>query len=166
MVSPVFFWILAVVVVVSALAMVLSKNIVHSALWLVLSFVGVAGVYMLLEADFLAAVQLLVYAGAISILLVFGVMLTRRGDMKESNLFNGYKVAGGIVSAVLLLVIGNMVLQGTWEISTAAAPASTVGPLAELMLGDFVVPFEVAALLLLVAMVGAIILARGVKEGQ
>ncbi len=166
MVSPVVFWVVAVLLVAAALAMVLARNIVHSALFLIVSFIGYAVLYLFLEADFLAAVQVLVYAGAVSILLVFAVMLTRRGNMQESNLFNNYKVTGALIAAVLFLLIGNMVLNTSWAISSIAAPESTVGPLAELLLGKFVVPFEVAAILLLVAMVGAIIVARGVKDSK
>ncbi|WP_238134257.1 NADH-quinone oxidoreductase subunit J family protein [Calderihabitans maritimus] len=158
------FWLLTALIIGSALAVVLLKNIVHSALYLMVTFVGVAGIYILLEADFLAAVQILVYVGAVSILLVFGVMLTRRGDIRESNPFNRYKGIAALVALVLFLLVERFILGTSWTLSNAVPPADTVGPIAEAMLSDFVVPFEAAAILLLVAMVGAIILARGVTS--
>lgn len=164
MVSPWIFWLLSAVAVLSALAVVTLKNIVHCALYLIVTFVAVAGVYITLYADFLAAVQVLVYAGAVSILLVFGVMLTRRGDIRESNLFNRYKVIAAVVAFALFVLTEGLILNTTFDVSTTPPPASTVGPIADAMLGRFVVPFEVAAILLLVAMIGAILLAKGVKN--
>lgn len=161
MTNPIIFWLITILVVGSALAVVLLRNIVHSALFLIVTFVGVSGLYILLQADFLAAVQLLVYAGAVAILIVFGVMLTVRGDIKNSNMFNSYKLSGGIVALVFFLIVERIILKTDWVLSTAAMPESTVGPIADSLLGNFVIPFEVAAVLLLVAMVGAILLARG-----
>ncbi len=166
MANPIIFWLITLVIVGSALAVVLLRNIVHSALFLFVTFVGVAGLYVLLQADFLAAVQLLVYAGAVAVLIVFGVMMTVRGDIKYSNLFNRYKLSGGIVALVFFLIVERIILKTDWVLSTAAAPDSTVGPIAESMLGKFVIPFEVAAVLLLVAMIGAILLARGEGKPQ
>ncbi|MHB1127922.1 MAG: NADH-quinone oxidoreductase subunit J family protein [Bacillota bacterium] len=163
--SEAIFWIVAIVIVGSALAMVISRNIVHSALYLVVSFIGVAAVYLLLEADFLAMVQIMIYAGAVSVLLVFGVMLTRRGDICESNLFNRYRLIGGVVAAFLFILVSRLVLNNVWP--AAGEPvADTVTAIADSMLMDFVVPFEVAALLLLAAMIGAIMMARGAKQNQ
>ncbi|WP_366921646.1 NADH-quinone oxidoreductase subunit J [Metallumcola ferriviriculae] len=166
MTNPIIFWLITILVVGSALAVVLLRNIVHSALFLIVTFVGVSGLYILLQADFLAAVQLLVYAGAVAILIVFGVMLTVRGDIKNSNMFNSYKLSGGIVALVFFLIVERIILKTDWVLSTAAMPESTVGPIADSLLGNFVIPFEVAAVLLLVAMVGAILLARGEGKPQ
>lgn len=164
MTQAVVFGILAVIILGSALAMVLSKNLVHSALYMIVTFLGVAGIYLMLSADFLAAMQILIYVGAISVLLVFGVMLTRRGDIAASNLFNRYKVAAGLVSLGLFLILGRLILTSSWQLSSMSFPETTVGPIADLMMSVYVVPFEVAAILLLVAMVGAIIVAKGVKN--
>lgn len=166
MASPVIFWVLAVITVGAGLAVALTKNIVHSALFLVLTFIGTAGIFLLLEADFLAAVQILIYAGGVSVLLVFGVMLTRRGDIKLSNPFNKYKITGGIVAALLLLLTTGLILGSCWEISPEAfrEQQSQVSDIASSMLNEYVVPFEVAALLLLVALVGTVLLAKGVKS--
>ncbi|AKX93742.1 NADH-quinone oxidoreductase subunit J family protein [Neomoorella thermoacetica] len=162
-ISALLFWVLAAITIAAALAVVLLKNIVHSALYLVLTFAGVAGLYILLQAEFLAAVQLLVYAGAVAILIVFAVMLTRRGDIKASNLFNINYLAAGVVSLALFVVIVLGTGRMTWTTAPAQAPANNVAAIANAFLGRFAIPFEVAAVLLLVAMVGAILLARGGK---
>ncbi|GAF26720.1 NADH:ubiquinone oxidoreductase subunit 6 [Moorella thermoacetica Y72] len=162
-ISALLFWVLAAITIAAALAVVLLKNIVHSALYLVLTFAGVAGLYILLQAEFLAAVQLLVYAGAVAILIVFAVMLTRRGDIKASNLFNINYLAAGVVSLALFVVIVLGTGRMTWTAAPAQAPANNVAAIANAFLGRFAIPFEVAAVLLLVAMVGAILLARGGK---
>lgn len=164
MVSPLVFWIVAGITIIAALAVVNLTNLIHSALWLVVAFVGVAITYLILEAEFLAAVQIIVYAGAIAILIVFGVMLTRRGDIRESNLFNNYRVAGGLVSLGLMAIIVSMVVKTQWALEMAAVPDNGVGRLAHSLLGQFVIPFEIAAVLLLVALVGAIIIAKEVRD--
>lgn len=164
MVSPIVFWIIAGITILSALIVVNLTNLVHSALWLIVAFVGVAATYLVLEAEFLAAVQLLVYAGAISILIVFGVMLTRRGDIRESNLFNKYRFTGGGVALALMVIIVGAIAKTQWKIETVAVPDKNIGLLAQNLLGQYVVPFEVAAILLLVALIGAIIIAKEVRD--
>lgn len=161
--EPLFFWLISAVIVASGLAVVLLRNIVHSALFLVLTFVGMAGIYGMLEADFLAAVQILVYAGAVSILIVFAVMLTRRNNIKQSNLFNRYSLIAAVTTVAFTAVTGFILLSDGFEVQNAPGQ-SIVSPVAKAMMGKFVIPFEVAAILLLVALVGAIILARGVKK--
>lgn len=162
--SVITFYILAAIIIVSALAVVLLKNIVHSALFLILAFVGVAGIYILLNAEFLAAVQILVYAGAIAILIVFAVMLTRRGDIRASNLFNSIYLAAGVVATSLFIVITLFIGRMDWMVSGGNLPENNIEAIANAFLGRFVIPFEVAAVLLLVAIIGAIVVARGVKE--
>ncbi len=158
------FWLIAIITLGSALAMVLNKNIFRSALFMVVTFIGVAAMYVLLQADFLAAVQILVYAGAIAIFIVFGIMLTVRGNMKQTNLFSKNAALAGLVSLVLVVINAIMVLTSDWPVSEAAPPVETVGQIAELMLTKFIVPFEVVAVLLLVALLGAIIIAKEVKK--
>lgn len=164
--SVLAFWSLSAITIAAALAVVLLKNIVHSALFLILTFVGTAGIYILLHAEFLAAVQVMVYAGAVAVLIVFAVMLTRRGDIKASNLFNSSYLGAGIVSLALFIVIILAMGRMNWMASSGSMTASNVEAVADAFLGRFVIPFEVAAVLLLVAIVGAIILARGVKEDR
>jgi NADH:ubiquinone oxidoreductase subunit 6 (subunit J) len=162
--SSAAFWIISVVVVGSALAVVLSNNIVHSAMFLVLSFIAVAGIYALIGVDFIAAVQILVYAGAIAILLVFGIMLTRRGGMSETNLFNRYKYLGALVSIAFAVIIVYMLSFNDFSDVAGNFEGNVINSIATDLFSDFVIPFEGAALLLLVAMIGAVMLARGGKK--
>jgi len=160
------FWVLAAITIAAALAVVLSKNIVHSALFLILAFVGTAGIYILLHAEFLAAVQVMVYAGAVAVLIVFAVMLTRRGDIRASNLYNSSYLGAGIVALGLFIATSLMLGRMNWTAGGGSMAANNVEAIADAILGRFVIPFEVAAILLLVAIVGAIIVARGVKEDR
>ncbi|MGI6066589.1 MAG: NADH-quinone oxidoreductase subunit J [Bacillota bacterium] len=164
MTQAIVFWVLAAIILGFGLAMVLSKNLVHSAIYMAVTFIGVAGIYLTLSAGFLAAMQILVYVGAISVLMVFGVMLTRRGDIAASNLFNRYKISGALMALVLFVVLGRLISTSSWGLSSFTVPEDTVSLIADLMMTDFVIPFETAALLLLVALIGAIIVAKGVKN--
>jgi NADH:ubiquinone oxidoreductase subunit 6 (subunit J) len=161
-----WFWLLAFITIASAVMVVFLKNIVHSALYMMLSLAGVAGTYLLLNAEFLAAVQILIYVGAIAILIVFAVMLTRRGGIQHSNPFSGKCVFALIVTFALFVVIFKIITPTAWVAVPGQAAANNVTAIADAFLVNFVVPFEVAAVLLLVAMVGAILLARGVKVDQ
>ena len=163
-VSPATFFAIALFTLLSALAMVSMKNIVHSALFMIMAFFGVAATYITLHADFLAAVQILVYAGAIAIFIVFGVMLTVRGNIKQTNLFSKNVGLAAVVSLAMIGVVVYAVTGTNWNLSSAAAPAETASQISELMLSKFVVPFEVAAILLTVALLGAIIIAKEVKK--
>jgi NADH-quinone oxidoreductase subunit J len=158
------FWLLTAVILGSALAVVLLKNIVHSALLMIVTFIGIAGLFISLNADFMGLVQILVYVGAVSIILIFGIMLTRRGDMKGSNPFNNYKIGAGIVAIGLFYLVKQAIYKTNWAISQTPAQESYVEAIPELVLVDLLVPFQLAGLLLLVAMVGAVVLAKGVKK--
>jgi len=160
------FWLLAFITLGSALSVVFLTNIVHSALSLIMTFLGVAGIYITLHADFLAAVQVLVYAGAVSILIVFGIMLITRGDgrMEETNLFGKYKYTAAIVVTAFFAVLSYFLIKTPWYLEEGVLSEDTIGDIAELLLGQFVIPFELAAILLTVAMIGAIVIAREVKN--
>jgi NADH-quinone oxidoreductase subunit J len=143
-----------------------STNLVHSAFFLVLTFLGVAGIYVLLNADYLAVVQVLIYIGAISILLVFGVMLTRRGDVNESNLFNRYKNQALVVTFGLFVIMAVSAVMTQWKVSTAEPPQSTIMLISNILLNEQVIPFEAAGILLLSALIGAIIIGKGVNNSK
>lgn len=156
------FYVLAAITVIAALGVVLSPNVVHSALFLVVSFIGVASIYFYIGAEFLGAVQLMVYSGAVAVLIVMAIMLTRRDSMERSN--PSQKLFRRIVTALLagaffvLMGLGIVFAPMPDGMLGAATGAQEIGAL---MLGAYVLPFEIAAVLLLVAMVGALLLARG-----
>ncbi len=166
--STIVFFIFAILAVAAAWGVVTSQNIVHSALFLALTFVGVAALYVMLNAEFIAAVQILVYTGAVSIMVVFAVMLTLRGDVGESSPENkkwgwGLFVAGLVfvmITAVILTNADWRILPGPWTIQNSTAALSN------LLLTNYMIPFEAAAILLTVALVGAVILAKGVRENK
>jgi NADH-quinone oxidoreductase subunit J len=165
--SDAVFIVIAGITVLAALGVVLSKNIVHSAVFLVITFLGVAGIYFQLNAGFLGLVQIMVYAGAISVLMIFAIMLVMDVEPEETNLFNQSVptiLTGGYVGFLLFAGLAGAIAFSKWPISSVPANDTGVDLLAGLMLGKYVVPFEVAAILLLVAVVGAIILAKGVEE--
>ncbi|GAB6157658.1 NADH-quinone oxidoreductase subunit J [Desulfotomaculum varum] len=148
----------------SALLVVTLRNLVHSVLWLIVTFVGVAGIFLMLNADFVAAVQVLVYAGAVCIMIVFGVMLVQRTDMANSNPVNWrFKIAAPMVGG-MFMVIALLTAKARWAASGQAVPAQTVQNLAPILMHDYVIPFEVAAVLLTVALTGALVLVKEVKS--
>lgn len=152
------FWVLAIVSVVSALAVVSARNIFHAALFLILSFVAVAGIYITLNADFLAAVQILIYAGAIAVLLLFALMLTR--DVQQGNPSNRLQVPAFIIAALMLITFISVFTATPWRIATEAPTEPTTAPIAAALFVGFVLPFEVASVLLLAAIIGAIVLVK------
>jgi NADH-quinone oxidoreductase subunit J len=157
---PFVFIILSIITLGAALAVVTSKNLFRSALFLILSFVGVAGLYILLEAGFLAAVQILVYVGAISILIIFAIMLTRRLMAKELVQRNAQWGISGLVALLLFAVLGFILLRVNWPVVEAAVPQESISILGQELMSTYALPFEVASVLLLVALVGSIIIAR------
>ena len=158
----VVFWILAVVMGVSALRVVTVKNVVHAALHLILVFAGVAGIFILLAAEFLAVVQVLVYIGAILVLFLFGTMLTRAPIGRTADLDNGAGQRGisALVSLGLFGLLGAILIDA-FE-STKVEPDQVVGSsdVAFSIFQDYVIPFEVISILLTAALVGAVVIAR------
>jgi len=161
-VPTVAFWLLALLTLAGAAGVALSGNIVRSAFSLFAALFGVAGIYALLQADLMAVVQVLIYVGGISVLVLFAVMLTS-GLQKEGASNPTHRPVGGLL--VLLAVLAPVLwlaFQAPWG---GEAPAeSTVAPIGEALLGRFVLPFEVASVLLLAALVGAVNLARGFRR--
>ncbi|SDF01386.1 NADH-quinone oxidoreductase subunit J family protein [Sporolituus thermophilus] len=158
------FYVLTALTLAAAAGVVFKRNLVHSALLLALTFIGVAGLYVLLQADFLAAVQVLVYNGAVAVIVVIGVMVTQRGDMKSSNPSNSLGWKAAAVTAIFTGMIVAAIAATPWQLAAAPPSAATAPAIAEILLRDFAVAFETAAVLLLVAMMGAIILAKGVDK--
>lgn len=165
--ATVVFFIFAIVAVASAWGVVTSKNIVHSALFLALSFTGVAVLYILLDAEFLAAAQILVYTGAVSIMVIFSVMLTVRGDVQASSPETKKWVWGTGVAVLLFAMIALVILTNeNWKILPMPSTGGGTVELSNLLLQWYMIPFEAAAFLLTIALIGAVILAKGVKESK
>ncbi len=159
------FLIIAAITVAAAIGVVACKNIIHSALALILTFLGVAALYFQLDAGFIGLVQILVYAGAVSVLFVFAVMLVMDREVEETNLANpGTRLIGAAIALLFTAGLGWAVWTTAWPQLPGQLPGDGVRNLAGLLLGDYAVAFEIAAILLLVAVVGAIILAKGAEE--
>ena len=154
----VVFIIVGLASVVGAIGVVSSRNVVHCALFLVLSLVSVAALFVLLFAGFLALVQVLIYGGAVTILLLFALMMTRlRGG--PATLDNPQKPVALVAGLVFLGVLIYTFLQVKWLPTASLAPV-TIEKVGESLFSQWVVPFEVASLVLLVALMGAIVIAR------
>jgi len=166
--GTVVFFIFAILAIASAWGVVSSKNIMHSALYLALSFSGVAVLYVLMNADYLAAVQLLIYTGGIAIMVVFAVMLTLRGEISNSNPENSAWGWGAIVSTLMFIMIAFVILTNAdWRIfATPWTSGGSAADISLLLLTKFMIPFEAVAILLTMALVGAVILAKGVKVSK
>ncbi len=161
-VQIVSFGILATMVIVAALGVVLLSNIVYSAFLLGGVFISIAGLYILLNADFVAAAQVLIYVGAVNVLILFAIMLVNKrqefAPMARRWIRN---LATGLVCVGLFVLLGAMVLSQRWAIATGVTPVvNSVQEIAKHFFSDFLLPFELASVLLLMAMIGAIILAR------
>lgn len=137
---------------------VVVRNLLHAVLFLILSFIGVAGLYVTLSADFVAVVQILVYAGAIAVLMIFAVMLTPRSsrDNAEGLLRLPALLLSGLVAAGIAFVA----LETEWRETANGSFDETAAAIGEALVSPFVLPFEIASVLLVVAMVGAIVLVR------
>ena len=154
------FWILAVVGIVAALTVVLLRNVFRAALSLVLCFLTVAGLYATLSADFLAAVQVLIYIGGISVLIILAIMLTR--EVQQGSPSNKLRIPAFLVAAIFLGVMIYTMVATPWQISATPPLEPTTSALAGKLLGEggFILPVEIAACLLLAAILGAIVLVR------
>lgn len=144
----------------AAVAVVTNKNILHSAYFLILAFVGVAMIYVMLEAPFIAVVQVLVYIGAIAILIVFAIMLTRRLMSKDMEQQNKQWIPSALGALALFVVLGWIVYTAGWPVHEGALPADPISQLGQDLLTTYIVPFEIASVLLLAALVGAILIGR------
>ncbi len=156
------FGILGVMMIGAAIGVVLFSNIVYSAFLLGGVFISMAGMYLLLNADFVAAAQVLIYVGAVNVLILFAIMLVnKRQDFAPFPSAGVRKILTAIVSLGLFALLSTMVLATPWAYSTSVvAGESSIILIGEHLFTDFLLPFELASILLLMAMVGAIILAR------
>ena len=158
--EPIAFWGLSIVLVGSALAVVLSKNLFHAVLWLALALTGTAGVFLLLDAEFLAAVQLLLYAGGIITIVVFAIVVTERlvGErLTQTNM----RIGGGFAAAVVLLgFIVTVIRKRPLDMTRPDMTGDLTQAIGQAVLTRFVLPFELLAILMLAGLLGAIYFAR------
>jgi NADH:ubiquinone oxidoreductase subunit 6 (subunit J) len=168
----IIFLITAIVTFASAVMVVTARNLVHAALALVASLFGVAVLFALLEAGFLAVVQVTLYIGAIAILIIFAIMLTRRVMQDTGPQHNGQWLAGAVISFAMFLVLAWVVLQipsftalSTMPVTLAPVPADSLALLGRAFVdpAQYAIPFEVASVMLLVAFIGAIVIAGDKK---
>jgi NADH-quinone oxidoreductase subunit J len=147
---------------ISAIGVVTARKLFHAALWLLLVFFGVAGLYVLLEAPFFAAVQLFVYMGAIGILIIFAIMLTRGMMGEKLPRINEQWWLSGLLAVGLLVMLVFLILQGWWDTTAAALEGDSMVQLGEAFVdpGGFALPFEFASVLLVMALIGALTIVR------
>lgn len=158
--EQIIFFIFTILVLGGGLGVVMTRNLYYAALFLVMSLSGMAGYFIMLNAGFLAAVQVVVYVGAIAILILFAIMLSRKIMTTSETQSNRQSGLAAVVSVLLYLGLLFTALRVSWPISNAAPSADTLTQLGMHFLGGYVIPFEVVSILLLVALIGAIILAR------
>jgi NADH-quinone oxidoreductase subunit J len=169
--ATLIFWIIAVILVVAALMVVSLRNIMHSALALVVVFAMAAGIYILLNAEFIAIVQILIYAGAVTILILFALMLTRMSVLQRTNPTNKLWWVAAIICTLLGASILYALMSSPRQIATVGNSAgqlpegiNNVVRIGQLLYSpsmySYVLPFEIASLVLLVAIIGAIVIGR------
>lgn len=160
-ITQILFWLLAVVSVVSALLVITSRSPVYSVLWLIITFFTISGHYILLNAQFLAIVNIIVYAGAIMVLFLFVIMLMNLNRDTEPQKNKWLKLAGAIAGGSLLLVLVAALRNS--EAATAQMGQGDIGlieNLGKVLFSEYVVPFEISSVLFLSAMVGAVVIGK------
>jgi NADH-quinone oxidoreductase subunit J len=159
--QQVLFWALAAVMTVAAVRVVTTRNVVHAALYLVGTLLGAAALYVMLFAEFVAWVQVLVYVGAIVVLMLFGLMLTR-ASIGSADFDNDQRLLAAICAGAMFLVTSIIMWQAFEgrEISFERASGTLTRSIGEVIFSSYVLPFEVVSVLLLAALVGAVVMAR------
>jgi NADH-quinone oxidoreductase subunit J len=160
------FYILATLTIAGALAAVLLKNTVHCALALTVAFAGLAMLFLDLDAQFAGLAQILVYIGAVAILVVFAILLTKGSETPKDGVFSRTWLAGLAIAAAVFAVLGWAVIQTANLLpNSAPTPTVTVQQIGEALVGRYVLPLEIVAVLLTAAMIGAVIIAMHEKDG-
>ncbi len=169
--TPALFLGFAALLVVTALMVILHKNPITSALFLVLAFCSLAGIYLLLHAEFLGMVQIVVYAGAIMVLFLFVIMYLNLQHDVETGVQIAVRRGIGWLAGAGLLLVGATLMGRNWALGPATdtsreAPVGNVTAIGKLLYSRYLFPFEITSVLLLVAMVGVIVIARGRARGR
>ena len=158
--GQILFFSIILLIVLSSFWVVVSPNLVHSAVSLLFTFFGVAGLYVFLHADFIAAAQVIIYVGGILVLIIFGVMLTNKiDDPNLSNLSKNQLIAS-IFCLILFVFQMQIIFNTNWFVSELITRESTVNDIGMLLLTTYLLPFEVVSVLLLAALIGAAMLSR------
>jgi len=147
-----------------ALVTVTAPNFVHSAIALAGSLIGVAALYVLLQAEFVAVVQVVIYVGAVVVLILFALMLTERATGKGVRVINAQWWAAALIGLLVLLILGSVATQVPWRLSNELPPADPIQMMGEAFVGNYLLPFEVVSVILLVALVGALIISRPARQ--
>ena len=148
-------------VVIGGWIVISSRNLIYSAFSLLFTFVGLAGLYGLLMADFIAATQILIYAGGVLILLLFGIMLTARKTSIEITQSNLPRLPGAIISSLIFLLLMVVIFsEPNWNSATNPGVRETVPVIGKLRMTKYLTPFELASILLLAALIGSVFIAR------
>lgn len=162
-ITYILFWFLSVLAIFSALMVITSRNPVHSVLWLIVTFFAISGHYILLNAQFLAIVNIIVYAGAIMVLFLFVIMLMNLNKETEPQKNRWVKIAGGIAGGALMLVLIAALRNTEIKAQVAEVNEGDIGLIRNLgkeLFTTFVVPFEISSVLFLSAMVGAVVIGK------
>ena len=165
MLDTVFFYLFALLTIMGAIFTITRRNAVHSAISLIVSLLGVAGLYLLQHAEFLFAVQIVLYVGGIMVLFLFVIMLVNLDQMAKERQFNRAWLVGLVAVAAVGAEIGYFFYrgQGTFKINDAIAPPAVLGnteQVADVLFQQYLLPFEIASILLLVAVVGSVVMAK------
>tara|TARA_S200000501_G_scaffold158965_1_gene150003 strand:+ start:132 stop:626 length:495 start_codon:yes stop_codon:yes gene_type:complete len=158
--AEIVFWLVAAFTIISASLVVLNNQLLYSALALLFSLFGVAGLYIFLWADFIAGIQLIVYIGGINVLIIFGIMLTNKISSVRLSQTNVQQGVGAVIALWLFILISLVISKTSWLQAEALEPSSTVGTIGTLLLTKYLLPFEAISLLLLGALIGASLLSR------
>lgn len=160
-ITQILFWVLSVTALFSALMVITSKNPVYSVLWLIVTFFTISGHYILLNAQFLAVVNVIVYAGAIMVLFLFVIMLMNLSKDTEPQKSRWMKIAGAVAGGTLLLVLVAALRQTETQMTQmATGEIGLIQNLGNVLFRDYVVPFEISSILFLSAMVGAVVIGK------
>lgn len=164
--AAILFYLFAIITAAGAIGVVVSRNIVRTAVCLLFTLIGVAGLYFLLAAEFLAAVQLVVYVGGTLILIIFGVMLTSKSPYSRFEPKMGEIVIAISIGLIVLVALIASIVRTRFPDNPIDAGKYPVDQLGQALLGDYLIPFELASVLLLVVMIGAAYLAKGRKREE
>ena len=158
--SAIAFWILAAVIVLAALGVITSKNLFRAALSLIICLIAVAGIFALLEADFLAGAQILIYVGAISVIIILAIMLTQ--NFSTANYTNRLIIPAALVALGFFGIVVYSIVKTSWNISVVSPTTPTTPALAQSLFSQsgYILPLEITAVLLLAVIIGSVVIAR------